>query len=155
MLWMIFFIWTGFGYLNSRVFIVGSGCSEFQFLKARNSTVNTNTVYRTNLKTLLDSLARNVPLQDNFFNTSFGNGSNQVYGIAWCRADVSHYTCSECLNVSIGVPLRSCPESKHLFVLSSLCSLRFSNKSFSGELWNFSSSAGYNLGKKLDDPSVF
>lgn len=71
-----------------------------------------------------------MSLHNNFFNTSVGNGSNQVYGLAWCRADVSSDTCSECLNDSISVPLRDCPESKDLEIWSSLCSLRFSNESF-------------------------
>ncbi|KAI3741074.1 hypothetical protein L1987_58741 [Smallanthus sonchifolius] len=56
---------------------------------------------------LLNSLVTNAPLQDGFFNTSVGNGSDRVYGLGWCRADVSPETCSKCLNDSIRYPLSS------------------------------------------------
>ncbi|KAI7745043.1 hypothetical protein M8C21_000022, partial [Ambrosia artemisiifolia] len=124
----------------------------YDCLQARNSTENT--VYKSNLRSLLISLATNAPLQDGFFNTSVGNGSNRVYGLVWCRADASPDTCSKCLNDSISLSLRECPDSKHLVIWSSLCSIRFSNESFFGELWNMSSSSTYgNSG--LDDPAVF
>ncbi|KAI3741075.1 hypothetical protein L1987_58742 [Smallanthus sonchifolius] len=58
-------------------------------------------------KSLLNSLVTNAPLQDGFFNTSVGNGSDRVYGLGWCRADVSPETCSKCLNDSIRCPLSS------------------------------------------------
>nr|XP_043619392.1 cysteine-rich repeat secretory protein 38-like [Erigeron canadensis] len=125
------------------------GCSQ-----ADNSSVNA--VYQSNLRALLDSLARNVPFKDGFFyNASVGNASDdQVYGLAWCRGDVSRDTCSECLNRTISVPLEECPESKDFVSWSSLCSLRFKSNSFFGELWNSTSSATYG-GNGLDDPLVF
>nr|XP_043620385.1 cysteine-rich repeat secretory protein 38-like [Erigeron canadensis] len=142
------FTMAWFGYVESVN--VGFGCSEED-----NSTVNA--VYRSNLRTLLDSLARNVPFQDGFFyNASVGNASDdRVYGLAWCRGDVSPDTCSECLSMTISVPLEDCPESKDLVLWYDTCSLRFKNMSFFGELWNSSSSAGYGNNNRLDDPSVF
>ncbi|KAL7592992.1 cysteine-rich repeat secretory protein 38 [Lactuca sativa] len=143
---LMLFVMTGFVHVNG-ILHLGSECSQ---------TGNTtgNTIYQANLKTLLDSLVNDSPLQGGFLNTTIGTGSNQVYGLAWCRADVSPITCSKCLNESISVPLRDCPESKDLVIWSSLCSLRFSNESFFGELWNSSSSSSYG-GNTLDEASVF
>nr|XP_043619390.1 cysteine-rich repeat secretory protein 38-like isoform X2 [Erigeron canadensis] len=82
------------------------------------------------------------------------SNDDRVYGLAWCRGDVSRDRCSDCLNRTISVPLEDCPESKDLVLWSSICSLRFKNMSFFGELWNSTSEAAYGT-KGLDDPSVF
>ncbi|KAJ0575182.1 putative Gnk2-like domain-containing protein [Helianthus annuus] len=143
---MFFIIMLGFCHVDGITHL-DSECSQ-----ARNSTGNT--VYRSNLRSLLTSLATNAPLQDGFFNASVGNGSDRVYGLVWCRADASPDTCSKCLNDFISIPLTDCPDSKELVIWSSTCNLRFSNESFFGELWNKSSSSTYgNSG--LDDPAVF
>ncbi|KAL7592989.1 hypothetical protein Lser_V15G32128 [Lactuca serriola] len=146
---LMLFVMTRFVHVNGKILYLGSKCSQ-----TRNTTGNYITIYQANLKTLLDSLANNSPLQGGFMNTTIGTGSNQVYGLAWCRADVSPTTCSKCLNETIRVPLRDCPDSKGLVIWSSLCSLRFSNESFFGELWNRSSSSGYGR-HTLDEASMF
>ncbi|GJZ92051.1 cysteine-rich repeat secretory protein 38-like protein, partial [Tanacetum coccineum] len=89
-----------------------------------------------------------------YFNNSVGNGSNQVYGLAWCRGDVSPQTCSECLTESISIPLTDCPEIKELAIWTSFCTVRFSNESFFGE-WNSSDSSATFGSNGLDNPSVF
>ncbi|GKB23167.1 cysteine-rich repeat secretory protein 38-like protein [Tanacetum coccineum] len=97
-IWAILIIMAGFGNVEG-VTHLSSECSQTD----RNSSVNT--IYRTNLRNLLGSLVNNAPLQSGYFNNSVGNGSNQVYGLAWCRGDVSPQTCSECLTESISIPL--------------------------------------------------
>ncbi|KAJ0693500.1 putative Gnk2-like domain-containing protein [Helianthus annuus] len=109
MSWTMLFIITSFGYVTC---IDGIHPTSSECLPARNSSMDT--IYKSNRRTLLDSLAKNVPLQNGFFNTSVGNGSDRVYGLAWCRADVSPKTCGKCLNDSITTSLTSCPESKSL-----------------------------------------
>ncbi|CAI9292627.1 unnamed protein product [Lactuca saligna] len=128
---LMLFVTTGFVHVNGKILYLGSKCSQ-----TRNTTGNYNTIYQTNLKTLLDSLAHNSPLQGGFMNTTIGTGSNQVYGLAWCRADVSPTTCSKCLNESIRVPLRDCPRKQRL-----------------GDMVE-SSSSGYGR-HTLDEASVF
>ncbi|KAJ9566170.1 hypothetical protein OSB04_002136 [Centaurea solstitialis] len=146
LLWCMLFIIGGFGYVNG-VHYLDSECSQVQ-----NSTIDT--IYQANLQTLLKFVAKNAPLQDGFSYTSVGNGSNQVNGLGWCRGDISPTTCFDCLNESINIPLQDCPESKGLVIWTTLCNLRFSNKSFFGEVWTRSSSSTYgNAG--LDNPSVF
>ncbi|KAJ0568851.1 putative Gnk2-like domain-containing protein [Helianthus annuus] len=146
MFWAMLFIMSGCCHVDGVTYL-DSECSQ-----AQNSTGNS--VYRSNLKSLLNSLATNAPLQDGFFNTSVGNGTDRVYGLAWCRADASPDTCSKCLNGLISAPLSDCPDMKDLVTWSSTCSLRFSNESFFGELWN-SSSSTYGGNSGLDDPAVF
>ncbi|KAI3680588.1 hypothetical protein L6452_35361 [Arctium lappa] len=146
LLWTMLFIIGDFGYVHG-VLHLDSECVQVQ-----NSTVET--IYQANLKTLLDFVAKNAPLQDGFSNTSVGNGTNRVHGLGWCRGDISPTACFDCLNESISVPLQDCPESKGLVIWSTLCSLRFSNESFFGEVWNRSSSSTYGYAR-LDDPSVF
>ncbi|KAF5764895.1 putative Gnk2-like domain-containing protein [Helianthus annuus] len=149
MSWTMLFIITSFGYVTC---IDGIHPTSSECLPAQNSSMDT--IYKSNRRTLLDSLAKNVPLQNGFFNTSVGNGSDRVYGLAWCRADVSPKTCGKCLNDTITASLTSCPESKSLVTYLSLCSLGFSNDSFFGELWDSSSSSS-NGGDNFDDPLVF
>ncbi|KAI7745038.1 hypothetical protein M8C21_000017 [Ambrosia artemisiifolia] len=146
--WIMLFVMSGWFCLIDGITHLDPECSQ-----APNSTANT--VYRSNLRTLLNTLATNAPLQDGFFfNTSVGNGSDQVHGLVWCRADASPDTCSKCLEDFISIPLSDCPDIKDLAIWSSSCSLRFSNVSFFGELWNSSSSSIYGT-SGLDDPAVF
>nr|GFA95276.1 hypothetical protein [Tanacetum cinerariifolium] len=142
---------NGFGYVEVEgVTHLNSECSQAD----QNSSVNT--VYRANLRNLLGSLVNNAPLQSGYFNNSVGNVSNQVYGLAWCRGDVSPQTCSECLNESISIPLTDCPEIKDLEIWTSFCNLRFSNESFFGEWIANSAVSSATYGSNgLDNPSVF
>ncbi|KAL8248208.1 hypothetical protein R6Q59_005076 [Mikania micrantha] len=149
MLCALLFAMVGFGFVTH---IDGFHETSPECLESNNSTMNT--IYKANLKTLLDSLAKNVPLQKGFFSTSVGNGSDQVYGLAWCRADISPNLCFECLNDTITTSLRDCPGSKVLVRWYSFCSLSFSNDSLVGKLWDISSSSSYG-GVGLDDPSTF
>ncbi|XP_024961885.1 putative cysteine-rich receptor-like protein kinase 9 [Cynara cardunculus var. scolymus] len=146
LLWTMWFIIGGFGYVNGVVHL------DSECVRAQNSTIDT--IYKANLRTVLDFVAKNAPLQGGFSNASVGNGTNRVHGLGWCRADVSPTACFDCLNKSISIPLRECPESKWFATSSSLCSLRFSNESFFGEVWSHSSSSSYGS-KGLDDPLVF
>ncbi|PWA33836.1 gnk2-like domain-containing protein [Artemisia annua] len=147
-IWAILIIMAGFGYVEGVTYL-SSECSQAD----RNSTVNT--VYRENLRNLLGSLVNNAPLQNGYFNNSVGNGSNQVYGLAWCRGDVSPQTCSKCLTESIDIPLTECPDIKDMAIWTSFCNLRFSNESFFGKEWNSSDSFATYGSNGLDNPSVF
>lgn len=142
LLWTMLLIMTGFGYVTyvDGVSHTSSGCLRTD----QNSTMNT--VYKENLRTLLDSLAKNVPLQNRFFNTSVGNGSDKVYGLAWCRGDISPSSCSDCLKNTTTTSLRDCPESKELTTWRISCSISFSNESLSGMWYDYLRSYDNNSG---------
>ncbi|GJS66501.1 cysteine-rich repeat secretory protein 38-like protein [Tanacetum coccineum] len=55
--------------------------------------------------------------------TCVGDGSDQVYGLGWYRADVSPEACSDCLSGFINTSLRDCLESKDMAIWTSLCNL--------------------------------
>ncbi|OMO64904.1 hypothetical protein COLO4_31717 [Corchorus olitorius] len=69
--------------------------AEFRQTLNKSGSVNdkinytTNSTFENNLNLLLESLPSNTSASGGFFSTSIGNGSDQVYGQALCRASVS------------------------------------------------------------------
>ncbi|THG21272.1 hypothetical protein TEA_028077 [Camellia sinensis var. sinensis] len=55
-----------------------------------------NSPFGNNLKRLLESLWLNTPLSQGFKSTVFGNSTDQVYGQALCRGDVTAEVCRDC-----------------------------------------------------------
>ncbi|KAI3682897.1 hypothetical protein L1987_83251 [Smallanthus sonchifolius] len=114
------------------------------------SSVNTN--FQKNQRTLLDSLAKNAPLHDGFYNSSVGNNSDQVYGVSQCKALISSNDCANCLKISIG-SYDVCSEFSEMESMSSACTTKISNKNIIG-VWTNSSSATFG-NQGLDNPLVF
>ncbi|KAL0012125.1 hypothetical protein SO802_007233 [Lithocarpus litseifolius] len=57
-----------------------------------------NSTYRANLNTLLDSMINNTKINYGFYNFSFGEAPDKVYAIALCRGDTSPSECRSCIN---------------------------------------------------------
>ncbi|CAN6452138.1 unnamed protein product [Victoria cruziana] len=87
----------------------------------------TGTAYHRNLKTLLVYLTENGPLTG-FFNQSFGQGADQVFGEVLCRGDVSDDVCWNCTAQASAMILRLCPNSKQAIIWLEHCQLRYSDR---------------------------
>ncbi|CAN6711396.1 unnamed protein product [Malus baccata var. baccata] len=121
---------------------------DFQSFKCFNEKGNytTSSTYQTNLNTLLSSLSSpsNNGNGYGFYNSSYGQNSDQVHAIALCRGDVEADVCHSCLKNSTQKITEVCPNQKEVFGYYDECMLRYSNRSiygimedsFSFWLWN-------------------
>uniref|UniRef100_A0A6M2F0M8 Cysteine-rich receptor-like protein kinase 10 n=1 Tax=Populus davidiana TaxID=266767 RepID=A0A6M2F0M8_9ROSI len=103
---------------------LGHGC--------QNATTSTlNSTYRTNLNLLLSSLASNATPNNTigFYNTSFGQNTDQVYGLFICRGDLSSTTvCQNCVTFATKDLVQRCPIGIASIVYYDECILRYSNR---------------------------
>ncbi|KAJ0807684.1 putative Gnk2-like domain-containing protein [Helianthus annuus] len=113
---------------------------------------STTTTFAKNKRNLLDLLIKNTPLHDGFYNSSVGSNSDQVYGVAQCKANISSNVCANCLNSSITL-FDGCSESPEIESIHSLCITKITNKNIFG-VWTNSSTATYG-NQGLEDPLVF
>ncbi|KAA8519960.1 hypothetical protein F0562_014216 [Nyssa sinensis] len=108
-----------------------------------NGNFTSNSMYQTNLNTLLSSLSSNID-RNGFYSSSEGEGSDVVNGIALCRGDVELDSCRSCVNDSTRKLSQLCPNNKQAIGWYDYCMLRYSNQSFLGtmdtspvyHLWN-------------------
>ncbi|KAI8017533.1 Cysteine-rich receptor-like protein kinase 17 [Camellia lanceoleosa] len=56
-----------------------------------------NSRFGNNLKILLESLSSNTPLNQGFNSIAIRNNTDQVYGQALCRGDVTPEVCWDCI----------------------------------------------------------
>ncbi|KAF5820796.1 putative Gnk2-like domain-containing protein [Helianthus annuus] len=116
------------------------------------SRTSATTTFAKNKRNLLDLLIKNTPLHDGFYNSSVGSNSDQVYGVAQCKANISTNVCANCLNSSITL-VDGCSESPEIESIHSLCITKITNKNIFG-VWTNSSTATYG-NQGLEDPLVF
>ncbi|CAL5205960.1 unnamed protein product [Lathyrus oleraceus] len=91
-----------------------------------------NSIYHTNLKTLLSTLTSNTQINHGFYNFSNGENTNKVYAIGLCRGDVKNQTeCLSCLKGSSNNLTQLCPNRKEAigWYEDEKCMLRYSNRS--------------------------
>ncbi|KAJ6925610.1 hypothetical protein NC651_010111 [Populus alba x Populus x berolinensis] len=100
----------------------------------QNATTSTlNSTYRGNLNLLLSSLASNATPNNTigFYNTSFGQNTDQVYGLFICRGDLSSTTvCQNCVTIATKDIVQRCPIGIASIVYYDACILRYSNVNF-------------------------
>ncbi|XP_075666625.1 cysteine-rich receptor-like protein kinase 10 [Castanea sativa] len=96
-----------------------------------NNTFSANSIYQTNLKSLLSSLDSNTTRNIEFFNTTTGqNTSDPVYGLFNCRGDVTPQLCRDCVNAAVKVLTSKCSREKVALTYYDECIVRYSNRSF-------------------------
>ncbi|BFG35416.1 hypothetical protein CerSpe_216890 [Prunus speciosa] len=91
----------------------------------------TGSTYRTNLNTLLSSLSSpsNNGNGYGFYNSSFGENTDQLHAIALCRGDVRADTCRGCLSNCTQKLTQVCPNQKEAIGFYNECMLRYANRS--------------------------
>ena len=96
-----------------------------------NNTFSANSIYQSNLKSLLSSLDSNATRNIEFFNTTTGqNTSDPVYGLFNCCGDVTPQLCRDCVNAAVKVLTSKCSREKVALTYYDECIVRYSNRSF-------------------------
>ncbi|XP_058725229.1 cysteine-rich receptor-like protein kinase 26 [Vicia villosa] len=90
-----------------------------------------NSIYHTNLKTLLSTLTSNTQINYGFYNSSNGENTNKAYAIGLCRGDVKQNECLNCLKASSNNLTQLCPNRKEAigWYEDEKCMLRYSDRS--------------------------
>ncbi|KAF7150714.1 hypothetical protein RHSIM_Rhsim02G0112900 [Rhododendron simsii] len=104
--------------------VIGLSISQPDFLCVDCSSgfgnYTANSLYQTNLKTLLSSLSSNTDSYG-FYNSSLGENPDRVSAIVLCRGDVDLDTCRGCINNSTSKITQVCPNSKMAVGWYDLC----------------------------------
>ncbi|KAK7826197.1 cysteine-rich receptor-like protein kinase 25 [Quercus suber] len=96
-----------------------------------NTTFSSNSIYQSNLNSLLSSLSSSATHNLEFYNTTSGqNTSNPVYGLFLCRGDVTPQLCQECVAAAVKEITKNCSREKVAVIWYDECMLRYSNRSF-------------------------
>lgn len=67
-----------------------------------------NSQFHNNLESLFESVSTKSLENKGFYNTSYGNGSDKVYGRALCRGDINPAACKTCLVNASQAIMSSC-----------------------------------------------
>jgi hypothetical protein len=123
-------------FLSAIFFLTAQAVAQTDFLYHfcidNNGNYTTNSTYKRNLKHLLFSLYSNTEIDYGFYNSSYGENSDQVSVIGLCRGDVAPEDCLVCLGMSATLlPLR-CPIQKEAIGWFDNCMLRYSDRSMLG-----------------------
>jgi hypothetical protein len=99
-----------------------------------NYTANSSSTYEANLNHLLSSFSSDTKIDYGFYNSSYGQNSDQVYAIGLCRGDVNPDVCRGCLKNATSALKQLCPNQKEAIGWYDECMLRYSNRSIYGVL---------------------
>jgi len=95
----------------------------------KTTNYSSNSIYFTNLKTLLSSLSsRNASYSTGFQNATAGKAPDRVTGLFLCRGDVSPEVCRNCVAFSVNQTLNLCPKAREAVFYYEQCILRYSHK---------------------------
>ncbi|KNA18928.1 hypothetical protein SOVF_065370, partial [Spinacia oleracea] len=106
--------------------------NSFLYFSCGDSTYTPNSLYKSNLNTVLNSLTTtNTQNTNGFYHTTTGTGPDRVTSLALCRGDVPVNTCRLCIQASATslISTDNCPNQKQAFGYSDYCSIFFSNGS--------------------------
>ncbi|KAF3451641.1 hypothetical protein FNV43_RR07736 [Rhamnella rubrinervis] len=110
----------------SQPSFVGYDCEN----KQGNYTINST--YQANLNRLLSSLPSNTDNNYGFYNSSYGQNSDQVYAVGLCRGDIRPDAYRSCLNYSTNSITKRCSNQKDAIEWYDECMLRYSHRSIFG-----------------------
>ncbi|XP_054787217.1 cysteine-rich receptor-like protein kinase 25 isoform X2 [Prosopis cineraria] len=112
--------------LISRCTNQSSYPEDYCFTSSIFGTYAPNSTYQFNLNTLLSKLTSNPDVDYGFYNLSYGQSPNTVYGIGLCRGDVTPTTCRSCLRNSTTIT-QSCDKYTTAITIHDECLLFYSN----------------------------
>ncbi|KAB5560484.1 hypothetical protein DKX38_005441 [Salix brachista] len=118
---------------NIAIIILAQEDPTYRVHSCGNAATSTmNSTYRVNLNLVLSSLASNATRNNinGFYNTSFGQNSDQVYGFFTCRGDVSNNVCQNCVTFATKDVAQRCPIGIAAMLFYDECHLRYSNSNF-------------------------
>ncbi|KAI7999423.1 Cysteine-rich receptor-like protein kinase 25 [Camellia lanceoleosa] len=88
-----------------------------------------NSRFGNNLKILLESLSSNTPLNQGFNSIAIGNNTDQVYGQALCRGDVTPEVCRDCIKNASQEIMTVCP-TQNAIIWHEFCQVQYSYRPF-------------------------
>lgn len=95
-------------------------------------TYTANSIYHTNLNTVLSSLSSKIN-EYGFCNVSMGENPNRVSAVAVCRGDIVEADiCRSCIEDAARMTIQSCPNQIEAFGGYDKCKIRYSNVSSLG-----------------------
>ena len=119
-------------FLSAILILIVQAIAQLPFLSYYcydNGNYTNNSIYETNLNQLLSSLYSNTEIDYGFYNSSYGQNSDEVYAIGLCRGDFKPDVCRSCLKNSKENLTRLCPNQKEAIGWNDQCMLRYSNRS--------------------------
>ncbi|XP_059661676.1 cysteine-rich repeat secretory protein 38-like [Cornus florida] len=129
---------------------------HFTFCHDTMTNYSLNSPFEDNLKNLLDNISYSTPHNKGFYNTSIGNDTNQVYGQALCRGDVTPRVCQNCVeNVSLEI-MEEC-KSQAAVIWYEKCQIQYSYRMFFNTLqpYTFKFPDWNNQMRNVSDPVPF
>ncbi|XP_059435431.1 cysteine-rich receptor-like protein kinase 25 [Corylus avellana] len=121
----------------------------------RNTTIAQNSIYSSNIKSLLSSLSSNATGNIEFYNTTAGQTtSNPVYGLFLCRGDVNAEICRKCVVNATRELAKSCAREKIAVTWYDECTVRYSNESIFSTVAVRPRVHGWNV-KNVTEPDRF
>jgi hypothetical protein len=141
------------------IFIFSAQAVLAQSLTPRCSNDTSSSTYEANLNHLLSSFSSDTKIDYGFYNSSYGQNSDQVYAIGLCRGDVNPDFCRGCLKNATSALKQLCPNQKEAIGWYDECMLRYSNRSIYGVrdiipefvLWNPEDVPANNVDQFTDD----
>ncbi|CAK8569578.1 unnamed protein product [Lathyrus sativus] len=121
---------------------------SFQYFCDNNKgNYTNNSIYHTNLKTLLSTLTSNTQINYGYYNFSNGQNTNKVYAVGLCRGDIKLNDCQNCLKKSSDLLTQNCENQKEAigWYDDDKCMLRYSNRSIFGLMEIGPAYFGWNL----------
>ncbi|PIN20945.1 hypothetical protein CDL12_06369 [Handroanthus impetiginosus] len=105
-----------------------------------------------NIDNLLDKLVSGT-IQNGFIATSYGEGKDQIFGLAQCRGDVSKKNCSSCIQDAATNIRKLCSNQADARIWYDYCFLRYDNVKFFRQV---DTSGAYLINvQNVTDPDVF
>lgn len=105
---------------------LGRFCNE-------NTIIGSGGKLSANIDKILTEIALKTP-STGFVATTYGKDQDKVYALAQCRGDVSTQDCSNCIQDATKQIRQRCPNQVDGRIWYDYCFLRYSNKSFFGEV---------------------
>ncbi|KAM7506202.1 hypothetical protein LguiB_005106 [Lonicera macranthoides] len=124
------------GYLK-QVLVLSGILTQFFGIGKANKPVNycyggnytSDSIYRTNLDTVLSSISSSANNNYGFYNFSVGQEPDTANALAICRGDVDPDICGACVKDSILEIKQLCPNQKEVIAWYEKCMFRYSNRS--------------------------
>ncbi|CAO2842803.1 unnamed protein product [Amaranthus hypochondriacus] len=115
------------------------------------NTVTPKSTYENNMKKTLTYLSSNSTTKTRFYNTTVGTGPDKVFGLFFCRLDVTDGACEKCVSLATNALTTRCPGQKKAIVwYFDQCVVRYSDEPFLGTMHDAPMIAMWNRQNSLD-----
>ena len=115
------------------------------------NTASPKSTYENNMKKTLTYLSSNSTTKTLFYNTTVGTGSDKVFGLFFCRLDVTDAACEKCVSLATNALTTRCPGQKKAIVwYFDPCVVRYSDEPFLGTMHDAPMIAMWNRQNSLD-----